>query len=380
MNYDVVVIGLGGMGSAILYRLAKEGLRVLGIERFHIAHTNGSSHGKTRIIRQACYEHPDYVPLSLRAYQLWQDLDGGEGRLMTITGGLMIGSPDSSFVRGSIESAQSYNLSYELLTATQCRSRFPYFAIADGHAAFYERTAGIVHPELAVSRFIDLAKRFHADVILNEQVAQINTTGARGVEVRTPNHCVSAQNVVLSAGPWNRHLFPALGHAITVQRVLTQWYEPASHIDARQCQSLPVFLWDTGRYHLYGSPPPCSGGRRVKIGFDDYRSTCNPDTIVRHATRDEALSLTSLAHAHVPQLAATLQETNICMYSTTPDGHFMLGRHPRCDRLVLAGGFSGRGFKFVPVIAEIVADLIIRKSTQHSIRLFDPARYMLQIA
>ena len=375
MTHDVIVAGLGGMGSAAAYQLAGRGQRVLGLERFSPAHDRGSSHGRSRIIRQAYFEGSEYVPLLLRAYELWEQLEEETGqRLMTLTGGLMIGREDGELVSGSIRSAEEHGLPYEMLDAAEIRRSFPAYAPAPGTVALYEEKAGFVRPEETVKAHLDRANSSGADLRFGEPVLSWEASGD-GVRVETPKSTYEAGRLVISPGAWAPQLLADLDLPLEVIRQVMFWYEPKSSLEPFLPERFPIFIWEPEDGNMFYGFPAQDADRGVKAAFFRAGSVpTSPDTIDREVHEEEIGFLRGYLAEHVPELAGRCLDARACMYTNTPDEHFVISAHPEHPQVVIACGFSGHGYKFCSVVGEIVADLAIEGSTRHPIDLFSPAR------
>jgi len=368
------VLGLGGMGSAAAAHLAARGSRVLGIERFTPAHDRGASHGESRIIRQAYFEDPAYVPLLLRSYELWDELERESPGILTVTGGLMLGRPDSAAVAGSIASARSWDLPHELLDAGEVRRRFPAFALDDETVALYEPMAGYVRPEQTVLAHLDRAARHGATLNFGEQVLDWRAPG-EGVTVRTTQGTYHAGSLVISPGAWAPGLLPEFAPSLTVERQLLFWFEPTADIEQFRAQQFPVFIWeDTEGMQLYGFPAYGTAQDGVKIAFFRDGGLADPDNLDRRIHKAEIERMRDYLSTRIPTLPGRFVRGLACTYTTTPDENFLLSKHPSHPQVTIAAGFSGHGFKFVPVIGEIIADLVIDGATRHPIDLFAPSR------
>ena len=371
MGHDVIVVGLGGMGSAAAHRLAARGLRVLGLDRHPPAHDRGSSHGGSRITRQAYFEDPAYVPLLRRAGELWDSVAQESGRhLVDWCGGVILGRPEGRTVSGSLGSARHWGLEHELLDAAAVRSRFPTLRPGDRDVALVERRAGSVHPEESVRAHLDLAARHGADLRHGETVLGWAATGA-GVRVRTDRGTHQADRLVLAPGAWAPQLLASLGVPMQVERYVQFWFAPP---DPAAFAGHPVYIWEgPGGRQFYGFGLGPDG--TVKIAFFRGGEPCDPAGIDRTVHPGEVEEIRAFAAPHVPDAVARFVRAKTCMYTCTPDHHFVLGPHPWHPRVTVACGFSGHGFKFVPVVGEILADLVTTGSTAHPIDLFDPARF-----
>jgi sarcosine oxidase len=375
-RYDVIVVGLGGMGSAAAFRLARRGLRVLGIERFSPVHTHGSSHGGSRITRQAYFEDPAYVPLLLRAHELWAEVERESGRaIFRRCGGLMVGRPDSRTVAGSLRSAEKWNLPHELLDAAGIRRRFPTMAPGDDEVALYEASAGLVVPEASVAAHLHLAERAGAELRFEEPVLSWTSDGG-GVRVATARDHYAADQLVVCPGAWAPELLAELGVEFTVERQVQYWFSPAGGVGPFLPDRHPVYIWENGEgRQFYGFPAHNSPADGVKVAFFRGGKPCTPETIDRTVHPAEIADMAEFTGARMPSVPGEFLRAATCMYTTSPDEHFVIARHPAHERVVVACGFSGHGFKFVPVVGEVLADLVADGGTEHPISLFDPARF-----
>ena len=375
--FDVIVIGLGGMGSATAYQLARRGKRVLGLERHTPAHNQGSSHGYSRVIRQAYFEHPNYVPLLLRAYELWSQIEREtELELLTITGGLMIGSPSSATVSGSIRSAQEHDLFHEILDATEIQRRFPPLKPNPGTIALYEKLAGFVRPEASVSAHLQRAAQLGAELHFEEPVLSWQAaSGGDGVEVITSQGRYRAERLVISPGAWAPDLL-GLTLPLVVERQVLYWFNPVGGIGPFLPDRFPVYIWEAEEgVQFYGFPAQGGAQDGVKIAYFYKGVPCTPETIDRTVHEDELLKMRSCIADRIPALNGLLLNTVTCLYTNTPDQHFIIGLHPEYSQVTLASPCSGHGYKFASVIGEILADLATEGQTQHSLNLFAPGRF-----
>lgn len=374
--YDVIVVGLGGMGSATAYQLAGRGRRVLGLERHGIAHDQGSSHGKSRIIRQAYFEDPAYVPLLLRAYELWQQIERDSGEhLLTITGGLMIGPPTSRTVAGAVQSARQHGLAHELLDAHELTRRFPMLRPYADMVALYEQQAGFLHPEASVAAHLGQAARFGAELHYGEPVLHWEAR-RDSVLVTTAQARYEAERLVLAPGAWAPELFVDVHIPLVVERNLLFWFEPHCGRTPFLPDRFPIYIWETdSQSQFYGFPAQDGLPGGVKAALFRSGIHCTPATIDRTIQPHEVEPLRACLAEHIPDLNGRLIEAASCMYTTTPDEHFVIGLHPRYPNVVLASPCSGHGYKFASVIGEILADLAATGQTRHPIGLFAVERF-----
>ena len=371
----VAVIGLGGMGSAAAWHLARRGHRVVGFEQFGPAHDQGSSHGASRMVRQAYYEDPRYVPLLVRAYELWDELGLLTHRTALVrTGGLMVGPADGSVVTGSIASAEQWGLPHEVYGPDDLARRFPAFHLGRGDAAVFEPGAGFVDPESTVATHLGLAADAGATLAFATTVLGWELVGT-GVLVRTTSGDVSADRLVVCAGPWTSQFLAGLV-PLSVERHVTHWFDPSGDPQRFGVGRHPVYLWEYEHGAEFYGFPVLADGRGAKAAFFHRGGPADPDSLDRRVSEAEADPLREVLATRLPGLAGRWRSGVACMYTMTPDRHFVMGAVPETDgRVVMAGGFSGHGFKFVPVIGELLADLAtdVPSSTDHS--LFDPHRF-----
>jgi sarcosine oxidase len=378
-SFDVIVIGLGAMGSAAAYQLARRGRRVLGLERYRPAHDQGSSHGQSRIIRQAYYEDPAYVPLLLRAYDLWWQLerDANES-LLTITGGIMIGPPESRVVAGSIRSAQEHGLRHEILDAAEIGRRLPQLRPGPNIIALYERLGGVLYPEAAIRACLRLAEAHGATLRFEEPALtwEAAPSGDRA-RVTTAHGSYEAERLVIAAGAWAPELLAEAGLPLTVQRNVLYWFEPTSDRDAFLPDRCPIYIWEAeDGSSFYGFPMLPGSPTGVKVAFHNFGPYCTPATIDRQVHAHEIDTMRRWLAERIPGLSSgALVEAKTCMYTLTPDKDFLIGLHPQHAQVVLASPCSGHGFKFASVVGEIVADLAIEGATRQPIAPFTPGRF-----
>lgn len=371
-GFDVIVIGLGAMGSATAYHAARRGERVLGLDAYPRGHKHGSSHGTTRIIREAYFEAPEYVPLVQRAYTLWRELEVESGRnLLTITGGLTIGTSDSEFVNGARMSALLHHLPYEELSSTAVAARFPGFRLPEEMVAIYEPNAGMLDPEACVFAHLDLAARHGAEIRHSESARHWSVDGD-GVRVETEHGVYTAARLVITAGPWTSDVLSDINLLLRVQRIVNVHFAPTAP-DIFAPERCPVYLMQVPEGDYYGFPT--LPGEGVKIGRHEIGEVCTPETIRRDVDPEEIAMLRAVLDRYMPGAAGEVLWTLTCMYTNTPDRHFILDRHPAHDNVVYGCGFSGHGFKFASVIGEVLADLATGGTTRHDIGFLSAARF-----
>lgn len=354
--YDVIVLGLGAMGSAAAYQLATRGKRVLGLEQFTPAHDRGSSHGQTRIIREAYAEDPAYVPLVQRAYERWRSLERESGAdLLRVTGGLMLGQPDVPFMLGAIRSAQQHQLPHEILSAAEIRRRFPVFAPQDDEIGVLEPRAGFLRPEACVRAHLELAARRGAELHFEEPAESWRADGD-GVEVETARGRYRAERLIITAGPWAGALIGELAPHLRVERLPVFWFEPRESAAAWEPERMPIWIWERRDSPILYGFPRVDG--LVKTAIHHTRDWTAPDAINRAVGEEEIAAFRRLIARFLPGLDVPPAQTGVCMYTNSPDEHFIIDRHPSHPQVAVAAGFSGHGFKFSSVVGELLADLI----------------------
>lgn len=375
--FDVIIIGLGAMGSSAVLHLAARGQRVLGLDRFTPPHNRGSSHGGSRIIRQAYHEHPDYVPLVQRAYQLWERLEADSGAdILSLTGGLMIGGPGSSVVQGAIESAAQHHLPYEVLTSAELRRRYPAFHPRAEDTAVFEERAGFLRPEVAIRAQLELAARHRAELHFEEPVTHWTSSPGGPVRVTTPRATYEADRLIIAPGAWAPDLLSQLPIRFDVRRQVMCWFQPVSSPESFLPDRFPIYIYDVdGTEIFYGFPATDESSAGVKAAMHTAGDPCTADSVDRTTSHRDTSALRAHLSRFLPDLNGSLVKACPCLYTLTPDEHFVVATHPLHQQVTIAAGFSGHGFKFVPVIGEILADLAISGSTRFSIKFLSASRF-----
>lgn len=373
-RYDAIVIGLGGMGSASAFHLARRGQRVLGLEQFDLLHELGSSHGLTRIIRLAYHEHPSYVPLLRRAYELWHELETLAGEPLLVTTGSVEGGPeDGATFRGALEAARLHDIPHQVLDAAELRRRYPAYAgfdpsirvvfQADGGFLLAERTI-LAHVNGALAAGAEL--RFREGVIGWEPVDG-------GVRVTTGRGTYEAERLVICAGAWARRLLPSLEQLAIPERQVLAWLQPRRP-ELFEPDRFPVFLVDVEEGSYYGFPVHDVPG--FKFGwYHHFREPIDPDDHDRSARADDEAALRGFAERYFPDGAGATVMLKACIFTNSPDEHFIIDRLAQAPQVSVAAGFSGHGYKFCSVVGEIMADLAVDGATRHDISLFSLDRF-----
>ena len=376
MRYEVAVVGLGAMGSATVADCARRGVSVFGLEQFSRGHELGSSTGKSRIIRKAYFEDPAYVPLLLRAYDLWRELERATGEtLLRLTGLLMVGEEGCEIISGAARAAHEHSLPYESLSAHDLRSRYPMLKVRDEEVGLHEPDGGVLDPERSVAAQLQLAERAGAHLCFDTTMSAWEATADGFLIHLSDGSDVASPALVLSLGPWFSQTLAQLGVVLRVQRNVQAWFAPGSN--AYTAPDFPAFLLER-----QGLPAPLYGfpdfGAGVKAAFHCHGALTDPAHVDRaiHAKNDIE-PIRAAMEQWMPGASDTFLDARACMYSLTPDGHFVVDRHPEHPRLVLCGGFSGHGFKFAPVIGEIAADLAVDGNSRHDITFLSLQRFLL---
>ncbi|RYJ13898.1 N-methyl-L-tryptophan oxidase [Halogeometricum borinquense] len=373
-RYDVIVVGVGGMGSATAYHLANRGADVLGLERYDVPHDMGSSHGVTRIIRKAQYEHPSYVPLVRRAYDLWRELAEKTGRdLLTITGGIDAGPPDSQVFDGSRRSCEAHDIDHELLSAAEVNDRFPGYDLPEDHRAVYQPDGGFLVPEQCIIAHTEAAQAAGAEIRAREPMRDFTPLADGGVRVTTPKGTYEADRLVVTAGAWTPKLVPELEGLAVPERQVLAWLQPSDPA-AFDAENFPVFVHADEDGHYYGFPRHDVPG--FKFGkFNHFEETVDPDEMDRQPRPADERALRAYAERCFPKGAGPTVKLATCLFTNTPDEHFILDTHPEHPQITIGAGFSGHGFKFASVVGEILADFALDGETNHDTDLFRIDRF-----
>jgi sarcosine oxidase len=374
MTYDVAIAGLGGIGSAIAAHCAARGASVVGLEQFGPAHDLGSSHGKSRMIRQAYFEDAAYVPLVLRSYELWRELERQTGEeLLRLTGVLSVGEESCEIISGTKRSAGEHGLRLETLSRPQVHDRYPALRLLPGEVGLFEPDGGVLDPERAVRAHLQIAQKAGAELRFEVSMASWEAT-ASGVAIRLGDGTeLSAKTLILSLGPWFKKTMDALGAPLRIQRNVQAWFSPA--LASYNAGHFPAFLLDRA-----GLPAPLYGfpdfGDGVKAAFHGHGQITTADEVDREVHLEADVEpIAAAMEQWMPGAASNFREAKPCMYSLTPDGNFVIDRHPEHANVILCGGFSGHGFKFAPVIGETAAELALDGRSRHRIDFLSLQRF-----
>ncbi len=372
-RYHVIVIGVGGMGSAAIYHLARRGKRVLGLEQFDIPHDMGSSHGHTRIIRLAYYEHPSYVMLMRRAYELWRELQRESGeQLLHVIGSIDAGPPDSWVFKGSLQSCLEHDLPHEVLSGLELNQRFPGYHLPHDVMALLQPEGGFLLPERCIVSYVVAAQAHGAEIHGREKVLDWEPHGD-GVRVTTERSVYEADRLVITAGAWTSRIIEHLAGLAVPERQVLAWFQPYRP-ELFLPERFPVFnvLVPEGRYYGF----PVFGIPGFKIGlYHHLEETADPDEMDRESHPHDEQLLREFTERYFPDAAGPTMTLKTCMFTNTKDKHFIIDVHPGYEQVSFATGFSGHGFKFASVIGEIMADLAERGGARHNIELFGLDRF-----
>ena len=371
--FDAIVVGVGGMGSAALFHLARRGARVLGLERFGVAHAFGSSHGHTRIIRLAYWEDRAYVPLLRRAYELWRELEAQAGeRLLLTTGSIDAAPRDSRVIRGVLDACSAFALPHAIFDGRTLRARYPAYELPADAVAIYQPDGGILFPERCITQHVAAAARFGAIVHTGERVLEWTIAGGHA-RVRTDRGEYSAPRLIVTAGAWTGQLVPPLARALAPERQVVLWTKPA-RAEWFEPENFPVFYIHVDEGSFYGFPSV--DGHGFKIGkYHHLGERIDPDRMDREPhPRDEGVLRAAIRKYFPAADGPTLQMTT-CLFTNTADEHFVIDRLHDRPPVVVGAGFSGHGYKFCSVIGEVLADLALDGGTRHDIGLFAAGRF-----
>jgi sarcosine oxidase len=371
-EFDVIVIGLGAMGAAATYQLAKRGAKVLGLDRYAPPHRFGSTHGETRITRVACGEGLEYTPLALRANELWREIERESGAdLFRQNGFVSIAGKNkraakagnAEFLEVTIAAANAAGIEYEILEGVEFRKRFPAFNVEDDDQIYFDRVGGFLRPELCVETQLRLAKAKGAEIHLNERALSFVESNG-GVCVKTASGEYNAKTLIVAAGPWLPDLIDAnLMPGLKVTRQVVCWFpvKDAARFSDFQPQRFPAFVWQVpAEQIIYGFPALGGPEDGVKISTEQYDVAVNPDDMLREVTKVERAALyEEYVAPYFPGLGRECVRSDVCLYTSVPDSRFVIDRHPAHSRVIVASPCSGHGFKHSAAIGEAVAQMAL---------------------
>lgn len=362
------------MGSAATLALARRGARVIGFDAASPPHALGSTHGHTRIIREAYYEHPLYVPLVRRAYELWAELERGAGApLFVATGGLMVGRDSSELFRGALASARAHGIEHDVLDSDAVATRFPAYRPRPECVALYERRAGMLFPERCVAASLNEAQRHGAQLRKGERVTGWRANGGALRITTTKGEC-EAERIVVAAGPWVPQLADSLGITLPVEieRQLSHWFSPVTESERYRAPDCPIGLWEAPNGDLFATLP--DEGHGVKVGLHHAGTVTDPERVDRTTSAAEDRAARDLLNDVMPGAGGRLREARVCLYTNTPDRHFIIDWIQR-DRVLLLSPCSGHGFKFASAIGELAGQMVLDGKSTLDVQPFALSRF-----
>lgn len=374
---DVAVVGLGAMGAHAAWRLAARGVSVIGIERFHPGHVQGSSHGQTRLFRVACLEHPNLVLMARRSRELWAELqEHSADPILETTGGVMIGPPDSDVITGTLAAAREHDLPITELTVEELQERFPQHAdLQPGTVAIWDPEAGVAHPENAIIAAVDAARSAGAAIYTDTRVTDVELVDG-GAVVTTPTRTFTVRQVVVTTGAWLGKLVPEL--PLDPWRTPMTWFSPADPADESfTLANLPIFIRAVDEDNwIWGHGSADANGVKIGPDRDPNFVTVDPDRIDRGVNAQDHALISALVARALPGLDPVPTRTTTCMVTHSPDGQFQIGRPHGDPRLVVGGGCSGHGFKHASGIGELIAQITTGEPTYVDAAFVDPDRFL----
>ena len=364
--YDVIVVGVGSMGSATCYYLAKSGLNVIGIDQFKVPHESGSHTGESRFSRMAYFEHPDYVPLLQASYNNWDHLEEQtREKHFHKTGIVYFGKPESDQISGVRKSAKIYDLSVHEISLDKAKEEYPQFQLEDSFETILEPNAGYVKPEQTITSYVKLAKLNGAKIVENQRILEWNKDNGTFIVV-TQTHSYKAKKIVFTAGGWTQHLIADLVPQLQVTQQCLAWIRPEDQ-DLYQEGTLPCWSVSDPAYKgmFYGFPIFDGSNQMMKLAYHDKGIEKPADLKNTLVSDDELAPLTFFLKKYMPQIKADISKTATCLYNYSTDEDFIIDFLPEYDKdVIIACGFSGHGFKFVPVIGEVLRDLVVEGITE----------------
>lgn len=379
-KYDVIVLGVGSMGSATCYYLAKRGYKVLGLEQFDIPHELGSHAGQSRIIRKAYFEHPDYVPLLERAYQNWKVLEEESGEQIYFkTGLLYFGKAEHALIKGLRLSASQYSIRVDEMNAQEQVRDFPQFNIPSDYERLIEPDAGFVTPERSILLYTQQALRAGADIHTKEKTTEWKKSGST-IRVTTNKGVYECKKLIITAGPWASKIVPTIANNLNVTRQVAAWVKPKNW-KKFELGNFPCWTITDGQKPgiFYGFPilpvGQFGGPLGLKLAYHKHGTISDPDTINRTPTKEDEDTLKYALNTFIPEGFESMHVVKTCMYTNTPDENFILDFVPGYDDVVVATGFSGHGFKFASVVGEIMADLAMNGKSSQPIGFLNANRF-----
>jgi sarcosine oxidase len=387
-HFQTIVIGLGAMGSAATYQLAKRGNQVLGIDQFSPPHIYGSSHGDTRLTRQAIGEGAEYVPLVLRSYEIWDEIERETGKkVLTVTGGLIMTSVEGAMRHGNyffnqtVASAEKYGIAHRLLDADEIRKEFPQFKLKGNERGYFEEKAGYLRPELAIDAQLELAQRYGAQISFDEKVLVFSVKDNDSVVVKTDRGEYEAEKAILSAGPWVKQLLEEkYAQYFTIYRQVLYWFDVTGPISHFEAPHFPIWIWEFGTTVedlMYGFPAIDGERGGVKIASEQYKTPTHPDTVSRKVLEQEIEKFYKrYVQPHFVGIKEDCVKAVSCLYTVTPDHKFVIDTHPEFPQIIVTSPCSGHGFKHSAAIGEVLAQLVTEGRSEIDISAFSFQRFV----
>lgn len=376
--YDVIIIGLGGMGSAAAYELAGAGLKVLGLEQFEPLNGFGSSFGKSRMIRKAYMEGDFYIPLLERSYEKWFEMNQAERRpIINQCGGLYVARATDPIIRDTLASAKAYDIPVETLTPAEIKARFPAFTPGDNVIGVFEPSAGYVNPDAALSLYQTLAKKKGAALNFNEAAENVFLKD-KFIEVETAKGTYKAKKLVITAGAWLKKMMVHLGRPLSleIRRMVLHWFEPSGSAAEYLPGKFVPNLWRLTDGHILYGFPWTEEEEGIKYAFHDrFEVVGKLSELNREVGKDEIQVIREALLSCAPSVPHRHISSKVCLYTMTPDNNFVIGPLKGEERVIIAGGFSGHGFKFLPVVGEILKDYVCEKKPDYDLQTFSPERF-----
>lgn len=389
-KFDVIVIGLGAMGSAASYQLAKKGVKVLGIDRFSPPHKFGSTHGDTRVTRQAIGEGSQYVPLALRSYEIFREIESQTGEdLLTLTGGLIMSNPkgnanlhgNNGFIEETVSTARRFEIKHRELSADEISDEFPQFKLDGDELGYFEDEMAFLRPEKCVAAQLGLAEKHGAEIKRNEQVLEIKTLPDH-VEVITDKSVYKAEKIIISVGAWIKNFVKeAQQDLFKIYRQVFYWFDVSDNFEKFKIGNFPIFIWDFGRWEndfFYGFPAIDGQSGGLKIATETYFETTEPDNVNREVSQKEVDEIyEKYVENRIIGVSSKITKTATCLYTVTPNARFIIDKLPENDRVIIASPCSGHGFKHSAAIGEVLAELAMSGKSTIDISAFSFDRFDL---
>ncbi|MDR3749159.1 MAG: N-methyl-L-tryptophan oxidase [Acidobacteriota bacterium] len=386
---DVIIVGLGAVGSAALYQSAKHGARVIGIDRFEPPHQHGSSHGDTRITREAIGEGLEFVPLAVRSNQIWEELEAATGRSLLDRNGCLVIAPanlvsdhhgSKTFLADTVQAAHKFGIAHEQLSTNDIRRRYPQFRLHGDEAGYFEPGAGFVRPEACIETQLSAARQLGAKILTSETVLHLQQTKDGTVEVRSDKDFYSAANVIVTAGPWiNQLLGGEYAQLFKVYRQVSCWFAVARNAGEYVPDKFPVFIWIVGnrpRDMMYGFPAIDGPTGGLKIAAEQYDATTEPDTVDRAVGGDEAAAMyAEYVAPRFPDVSSQLLRAKTCLYTVTPDAKFIVDKFPGAENILFSSACSGHGFKHSAALGEALAQQVLEQRSRFDLSGFGILRF-----